>query len=54
MNNLLQKARQLCREAQLQGLEFDPKNITDGEYQANQIMVGRSMLNMLEYIKQNY
>lgn len=33
---------------------FDPRDINDPEYQASQIMVGRSMLNLLEYIKQNY
>ena len=35
VNNLFQKAQQLCREAKAQGVEFDPKNIADGEYQAN-------------------
>lgn len=54
VKNLLKSAQHLCAEARLLGQKFDPKNIIDGEYQAKQILVGRSMLNMLEYIKQNY
>jgi len=34
--------------------DFDPRDIQDPEFMTSQIMVGRSMLNMLEYIRQNY
>ena len=33
---------------------FDSREINDPEFHTAQLMVGRSMLNMLEYIRQNY
>jgi hypothetical protein len=46
---LLVKARNMRN--QMNSSSFDPREISDPEYQASQIMVGRSMLNLLEYIK---
>ena len=52
--SMLMKAKHLKQIMTKNNIQFDPRNIEDPEYQASQIIVGRSMMNMLEYIKQNY
>ena len=52
--NLHMMARALKKRMEERGAQFDPRNANDPQYQALQIMVGRSMMNMLEYINQHY
>ena len=35
-------------------IPFDSQSITDPEFKSMQIMVGRSMMNIMIYIQQNY
>jgi hypothetical protein len=51
---LLGKARSIKSNQKDGESVFDPKMIDDPEFHMYQIMIGKSMLNLLEYIKQNY
>lgn len=50
---LLNKARNIKSQMKEES-SFDAKFIDDPEFHMYQIMIGKSMLNLLEYIKQNY
>ena len=54
VSTLLVKAKNIKIQMQQEGNQFDLKDINDPEFNTAQLMVGRSMLNMLEYIRQNY
>lgn len=51
---LLGKARSIRSNLKDGESVFDPKMIDDPEFHMYQIMIGKSMLNLLEYVKQNY
>lgn len=53
ISGLLVKAKNL-RNTSRDSQSFDPRYISDPEFNVLQLMVGRSMVNMLEYIHQNY
>ena len=54
MLELLYKTRALKIKYKLENKLFDVLDCDDADYKAMLYMAGRSMRNMLEYIKQNY
>lgn len=54
VEELWKKANILKKDALVNKRPFDIRNVQDPDYQTFQIVVGRAMLNLLEYIKQNY
>lgn len=54
VQELWKKASILKKDAIVNGRSFDIRDVQDPDYQTFQIVVGRAMLNLLEYIKQNY
>jgi hypothetical protein len=53
IKGLLLKA-QMVRNQVENDSTFDPRYISDPEYNVHQLMIGRSMINILEYIRLHY